>query len=539
MKKLHLILLLILTIFLANCKEDINDDNQVNIDISSIVDLEVRNTLIADFAKAIALTTSEPEFQKLLRHETNKQFDYDYDVLYRFIKDNEIKLASGSTQTVSGLVYNNFESSKWNRISKKDFDDILQAIPNLNICIPFQYADWIPGDYNPEVAYFPVDWHKSTHDGIATFDMNGKEGWIPIFSDIEDPIITIGLSERVDDNGLLKVTVEGYVLDSEDRFITADEAYSNASTLLKSQGVIEYPSFIQVMPDSFFEESDVQENAMLNIFDENELYGDINLKSISNVPAPKITKALPATTIGNALEITWTDIEGATKYSIGYKENNNDWQYVEQQAGIPPIRIFQNLINGQKYSFIIRAFKDGAWSTFSAEVSARAGWRKGYGHERLKNIYMDNDCWKDISWGRSKAEFFVKIVRFDQNNGQFDFPKEDLGQKDRIFLWPYIGIVFHTDLWLWDMDRYATNYWIYFYEEDGGDPFKVTLGAKVTVGKEVAGVTVGAEFSGNIEFYVGGKDDQFGFLEIHNHSASGRVSCDPPKGNCEVDIVQN
>lgn len=89
------------------------------------------------------------------------------------------------------------------------------------------------------------------------------------------------------------------------------------------------------------------------------------------------------------------------------------------------------------------------------------------------------------------------------------------------------------------MDQYATKYWIYFYEEDGGSPVTVKLGTKLTAGKEVAGVTIGAEFSGNIEFYVGGKDDQFGFLEIHNHSASGRVSCDPPKGNCEVDIVQN
>lgn len=513
-------------------------------------DLKTQNEAIDLMAKALAKGMENIDFRELIRYETNKQFDYDYDVLYRFIKDKEIKDGKGNKVKISEFLLKQIENEiTTSNVNMAYIKNIDQYIPNLNICVPFQYKNWDPSEFIPPVASFPVDFDEKTHTQVKAFDSSLNMSWLTkAEQDWEKPVVTVGLSERVDENGLLIVNAGSLVIEKEFRKLKADDAYEVASSYLKSGKIEEFIPFVQVVNDMsklknklLCQHENVKNNEKL---DQKSSYS--NAKSFNggtSLPrTPKIMKLYPAVGITNGLHIEWDDTLNITQYELWRSVNSGSF-------GAQPYCVFPNtsqsytdyyLQNGSTYSYKVRAKNSNGYSAFSPSVSMEASYRHGNGVEQLSQMFIDKDCWNDISWGRSKVECYVKIIKYDVGSDMVTYPQINFGQKDnddQKGLW----CNYNVDLFRWDMRTSVLHYWLYFYEKDSGWKTKVTIGQKSFVKFPVTEkAELGMERTVNVEFEIGFQDDAFGFIEIYDYTRTDQgISTNPPKGSAIVKITNH
>jgi hypothetical protein len=260
-----------------------------------------------------------------------------------------------------------------------------------------------------------------------------------------------------------------------------------------------------------------------------------------NSPAPTEFEIMhPALDLSGAVTMRWKDMPDDSFYEIWRGVGSQDPSLYATVPGTSQQYTNAYLNNGQKYYYKIR-YKDinGSFSTFTSTVGHVVGWRMAYKSEYLEKLYMNETCWKDISWGRQQIIIYVQVVKYNFEEGKVEYPKQSMGDVSR-YSQEDKWRTYNKLLFLWDMTKNASNYWIYFYEEDGGTPIKVTVGAKIWVGNpQDSGTGVGGEVSANIEFSVGGRDDRFGFYEVYNHTLtrmSNGIDIQPAKGEARVII---
>ncbi len=544
--KLSFLILLTLFFFLS-CEKEKNEEKLSFTGTDN--ELTVVNEAIDLMAIAVAKSMNYAAFRELIKFETSKQFDYDYDILYRFIKNQELNIEGKGEITVSALLLGQIqdEISLSKNLDPDYFNTIEDHIPGLNICIPFQYKNWNPNDYIPKVASFPDDFDEKTHTRVKGFDTNGSLFWITSAdADWELPVVTVGTSERVDEDGYLKVNAGSIVLEKEDRFMTADEAYKIASSSLKSGYVPDFDPLIEIKDDAFFNQKSTYVSTE-NIPDNNSFEKpEHNLKETLNLldctsPNPtKFVRMHPAIDFRGAVTFEWEDVL-AKYYEIWRSEGSGDPGPYTTVGGTQTTFTNAQMNTGKTYNYKIRAknASNSCYSAFTQVTSHDVGWRRAKDSEYLSKVYINKTCWKDISWGRSKIELYVKVVKYNFSNSTLEYPKFSMGQVSRDSQenkWR----TYNKLMFMWDMTKYATNYWIYFYEEDGGNQVTIKLGSKLWVGNPTdSTVGVGGEVSVNVEFSVGGRDDGFGFLEVFNHThteLTDGIDINPPKGSARVVI---
>ena len=314
MKRLLIIVLAINFVLFIRCQQS-NEEILKPI----VNDLAIQNETIDLMAKAIARGMVNNDFRELLRYETNKQFDYDYDVLYRFIKDKVITDEKLGSIKISDFLFKQIENEIIaSSLSSEYFNYIEQYIPNLNICVPFQYKDWTPSEYVPSVASFPIDFDEKTHTRVKAFNASLDMSWLTkADSDWVKPVITVGLSERVDERGMLKVNSYDMVVEPDYRHQSADEAYTNASEILKSGKIVEYesivkivdftdPAVIQMLKGKYgdFEYSD--ENRIL-VKEDNVPFELKSAQTIQQLATPEIIELYPYS-VSHSIFINWADV---------------------------------------------------------------------------------------------------------------------------------------------------------------------------------------------------------------------------------------
>lgn len=551
MKRIAIIAGVLSLFFLVSCDQSVNNEDVV------VNDINTQNEAIDLMAKAVAKAMTNPEFRQLIRYETNKQFDYDYDVLYRFIENQLITTEEGGQRSVSEFIIQQIsEDLRESSVPIEYFKEITKHIPTLNICVPFQYKDWDPDLLIPKVAAFPVDFDEKTHDRVKCFNTNSTLTWVTKDEkDWELPIVTVGLSERVDENGMVKVNPYDLVIDQNLRTLSADEAYENATSLLKSGKVIEYESIVKIV-----DFSDPEFIKMINEKHGNPIYsdkdriivkeeGDVAEKksatSTNQVATPKFVEIYPYTT-AKSIFLNWNDV-GADRYKLYRKINGGSLQYLTTLDWIQGTTYLdQGLTSGNEYLYQIYGEKDGeTHSNWSNAVHAEATWRKSNGYERLWSLYLNRDCWSDISWGRSKCEIMMRVVRYNTSNSSLTLEPIGTGgaskkeQRNKTH-------IYSTRLFRWDFSEHAWNYLIYFYEEDGGSPVTVNLGAKVFFGYKKGqdggpSATAGShiEASASISFSIGGRDDKMGLIEINHDEPLGfKYTIPVPRGRAHCYINQ-
>ena len=141
-------------------------------------------------AKALARTLGDAAtYRQLLKAEALKQFDGDYDVLYRAFaaqqpgfgqRMDELVAGSKSGQPLTGMT------------------DVLAHVPNLNISVPVNIDKWDAGSFSPLVVFIPADYDEKNYPKpLQAYDKDGQVHLLDTKKAPDYPVVAVGPSERV------------------------------------------------------------------------------------------------------------------------------------------------------------------------------------------------------------------------------------------------------------------------------------------------------------------------------------------------------
>lgn len=168
---------------LISCQNDRLEENLLDTKNS----IENLDGLKEKFSYALAKVFNESKgVRELIKKEALKQFDYDYDVLYLLVKEQEIKGEE------------NLEKQILRYMDKKELSLLIQKIPTLTIFVPtlpdnvFSAENWdILADI-PCVAYKDDKGKILFVDSIGNIDDTFRDDEIPLF-----PVVVVKPSERI------------------------------------------------------------------------------------------------------------------------------------------------------------------------------------------------------------------------------------------------------------------------------------------------------------------------------------------------------
>ncbi len=148
------------------------------------------NQELAAVAKALARTLgSEAAYRQLLKAEALKQFDGDYDVLYR---------AFAAQQPTFGQHMDELVAQSPGGQPLTGMADVLAHVPNLNISVPVNITKWSADTYAPLVLFIPADFDEKTYTKpLQAYDKDGQVHLLDAKKAPDYPVVVIGPSERV------------------------------------------------------------------------------------------------------------------------------------------------------------------------------------------------------------------------------------------------------------------------------------------------------------------------------------------------------
>ncbi len=186
MKKIYLSSLVIafLLICVSSCQKDhrpnlIEPKNQSSMIQESSKKGKDVDVFMEKLAKKLAKNISKKRVSENLKNLLSKRFDGDYDVLLSdFYSLNEIK----------DLVEDN---------EKFDFASLGNPSEFINISMPIHFEDWDIEKFSPLVAIKSVFYDEKSNNRIFAFNSKGEQVELDSKNAPNQPIIVIGLNERV------------------------------------------------------------------------------------------------------------------------------------------------------------------------------------------------------------------------------------------------------------------------------------------------------------------------------------------------------
>ena len=183
----------------SSCKKDMNEmtvpTQQANSFSAASIDESLDNA-----ALSIASSLKDQAVRSLIKAEALKQFDGDYDILYQSIKNTSIKgrslesILSGNTQA---------------RLPQANgFEKMVANVPNFQISVPVNCEKWNEMNYTPLVAIAQPGIDEKSLKQIKAYDSDGNVHFLDARTEPDQPVIVVGMSERVDATGKLKYDFE-------------------------------------------------------------------------------------------------------------------------------------------------------------------------------------------------------------------------------------------------------------------------------------------------------------------------------------------
>ena len=359
-----------------------------------------------------------------------------------------------------------------------------------------------------------------------SYQLHKKNGY-PIF-----PIITVGISERVDDEGFLIVNSYGLIIDDSTDKITADYAYLMASSSLKSGKLAVYPQIWEVKDDDFFkciaEPNSLNTNRLLK--SSPQVYNN----TIPTLSVPEITKIHPALDENSAIYIEWSSVANATHYDIFRRYGQaGEWTW----CGDVPANQSRSLLNrycnmgetGYYYEVQAKNVNTNEISPRSATAYTTASWRKGRATESIESILFNATALLDFGFLESRLEFYAVPVLYNIQEKSIDYPRRELGS----YWYPLPPVEINRDLFLWDLSKHSSNYFLWIYESDGGWSAEVSIGSKIFLNQ-----SKNIEANASVKFTKKSLDDEIGNVQVF-HYDGGYLNLNPPSGQAYLNIVSN
>lgn len=144
-----------------------------------------------------------------VKAEGLKQFDGDYDILYKHAKNISIKEPSLES-ILSGDMPEKISRST-------GFENIIANVPNFQISVPVHCKKWDDLNYTPLVANAPTGVDEKDLKQIKAYDSAEKVHSFDARAEPDKPIIVVGVSEPVDENGKLKYAFESHYVAAASR----------------------------------------------------------------------------------------------------------------------------------------------------------------------------------------------------------------------------------------------------------------------------------------------------------------------------------
>lgn len=204
-----IVILIICTIFIISCEKDENITSGHLIGESSQLKSknkhkEIYEKSLRKFTKIVLKSLNYKEFRKFVKSEALKEVDGDTEFLIKNVKNEKIK----GDKTLYSFFENSSMEATSNlqpeKVSINFFNELELFFPNLQIYLFDKYNKWNPEKETPIVAVLPYDFDEDM-EHIQAFDKNGSPFMINTKNEPEVPVIVIGLSERYDQMGNIKV----------------------------------------------------------------------------------------------------------------------------------------------------------------------------------------------------------------------------------------------------------------------------------------------------------------------------------------------
>jgi hypothetical protein len=149
---------------------------------------EINNNL-EKVAFSLAEQMNDPEIRKIIKEEALKQFDGDYDILYKNFKN---------IKTRDGLLVGNKLAKK-----NKEIHNQAAKIPKFQISVPINCEGWDTDKHIPLVVIVPQGKSSDEIAQLKTIDYKGNVNWIDAKEAPKEPVIVLSDSERTDEEGEL------------------------------------------------------------------------------------------------------------------------------------------------------------------------------------------------------------------------------------------------------------------------------------------------------------------------------------------------
>lgn len=174
---------------------------QQQVEVESVIDQEALNQeelklTIRNLSISMSNMLNELEVRELIKKRVLLQFDGDYDILYKDIKDVELSDGLSFEQKLISL----FPASDHCKVK---LNGEFAEIPQLQISVPVNCENWDTKAFVPPVAMQPFGQDEAGITKIEAYENGGKLLYLPAKEDPEFPVVVIGLNERTDEAGNL------------------------------------------------------------------------------------------------------------------------------------------------------------------------------------------------------------------------------------------------------------------------------------------------------------------------------------------------
>ncbi len=471
---------------------------------------------LQSFSKAVAKSVQDENVRKFIYEEVGKMFDSDYDLPYAIVKDKKVVLENGNVMS--------FENVLLEHIDTRNFDQLLLKIPNLSISFTRNFEKWNYLIDIPLVAPFKKDIVNDDMNNVFGYNYKGSK--VKLENDYDSKVFLLAIkdNERVDKEGRIRVNSQGLVIPSNHRQISAVMAYDKAKVISFNQA--KATQLIEIRDNDFFVPSgDDGDWPPYTPPSPPDNPPPPSAAAGSNPPdAPKMNSVEPRNS--NSLHIDWTGVPNVKYYALYREENFSGTSKILALLETHPnfdVTSYsdKNLNLGDRYSYSVRAFEDEFnYSQASDVLYGTGSWRKDRGKEVIERIYVSKKAWKNnVGIFDGKIEIQFQLILYDTKNNRIEMSEEALGKvkrKNQKGEW----YNYQEKLFDWDIDRFALNYSIFFWEDDtdaSNDEITLSVTSELTSKLDE---TNSQKTTSNVSFKIAKHDDKFGRVDVNHYDAN-------------------
>lgn len=148
-------------------------------------------------APVMAEMLNDIEVRNLIKENALKQFDGDYDVLYKDLAIQQLR--KGET---FGMRFTANLAAQLG--SEAEAERVINMIPRFHVAVPVNIEKWDTDAFVPSVVVNPFHLQESEYETYTTYTANGQTSALSSRVDPEFPVVALGVNERTYDDGRLK-----------------------------------------------------------------------------------------------------------------------------------------------------------------------------------------------------------------------------------------------------------------------------------------------------------------------------------------------